>query len=277
MEIDSASESLPWKGSLSFSGAYRQNSRIQVDGLAGTLQVEGTNTALEVKEGSIHLSRVAAQFGPYGLNGEGRTTIQGSLRLIFSDHQTGVFPKLTVRGEEIKYSLRKGAQRISGQTRAHFQMEGSLERPSVQGILETTRTVLELSPIKIAGLAGRLEFQGDLSRIAFPRVTVRAETLLWEKDGGPLLLNNPETKFRALLVTKEKRLALEEIFLQADPWGALEGALVFDPALGAAPMGSVRFRQFPLLRLINHLTSGPVQKDMEGWPVTGTLSWGREK
>jgi hypothetical protein len=72
-------------------------------------------------------------------------------------------------------------------------------------------------------------------------------------------------------------LTLEEIFLQADSWDALQGALVFDPALGAAPGGSVRFRQFPLLRLINLLTSGPVQKEMEGWPVTGTLSWGREK
>ena len=156
-------------------------------------------------------------------------------------------------------------------------MEGSWDRPSLQGMLETTRTVLDLSPVKIAGLAGRLEFKGDLSRVAFPRVTARAETLLWEKDGRPLLLNNPETKFRALLVTGKKRLALEEIFLRADPWGALQGALVFDPALGAAPGGSVQFREFPLLRLINLLTSGPVQKDMEGWPVTGTLSWGRGK
>jgi hypothetical protein len=277
MEIDSVSESLPWKGSLSFSGAYRHNGRIQVDGLAGTLQVKGTNTALEVKEGTIHFSQVAAQFGPYWLTGEGRTAVEGSWRLIFSDHQTGVFPRLTVRGEDIKVTLRKDAQRITGQTRVHFQMEGSLDRPSLQGFLETTRTVLELSPVKIAGLAGRLEFKGDLSRVVFPRITARAETLLWEKDGRPLLLNNPETKFRALLVTGEKRLVLEEIFLQADPWGALQGALVFDPALGASPGGSVRFRQFPLLGLINLLTSGPVQKEMESWPVTGTLSWGREK
>jgi hypothetical protein len=277
VEIDSVSESWPWKGSLSFSGAYRQNGRIQVDGLTGALQVEGTSTALEVKAGTIHFSQVAAQFGPYRLNGEGRTTVEGSLRLILSDHPTGVFPRLTVRGEDIKYTLRKDAQRITGQTRAHFQMEGAFDRPSLQGILETTRTVLELSPVKIAGLAGRLEFKGDLSRIVFPRVTVRAETLLWEKDGRPLLLNNPETKFSALLVTKEKRLALEEIFLQADPWGALQGALVFDPALGTLPGGSVRFRQFPLLGLINLLTSGPLQKEMESWPVTGTLSWGRGK
>ena len=101
MEIDSGSESLPWKGSLSFSGAYRQNGRIQVDGLAGTLRVEGTNTALEVKEGAVHFSQVAAQWGPYGLKVEGRTTVQGSLRLVFSDHQTGVFPRLMARGEEI--------------------------------------------------------------------------------------------------------------------------------------------------------------------------------
>ena len=156
-------------------------------------------------------------------------------------------------------------------------MGGSLDRPSLQGILETTRTVLELSPIKIAGLAGRLEFKGDLSRVAFSQITARADTLLWEKEGRPLFLNNPETTFSALLVPGKKRLALEAIFLQADAWGALQGDLVFDPSLGAAPVGSVRFKHFPLLRLINLLTSGPVQKDMESWPVTGTLSWGRGK
>ncbi len=64
MEINSVSESLSWKGSLSFSGAYRETGRIRVDGLAGTLRVEGTNTALEVKEGTIHFSQVAAQSGP---------------------------------------------------------------------------------------------------------------------------------------------------------------------------------------------------------------------
>jgi hypothetical protein len=275
LEINPVSESLSWKGSLSFSGAYRETGRIRFDGLAGTLGVEGTNTTLEVREGTIHLSQVEAQSGPYWLKGEGRTTVQGSLRLILSDHQTGVFPRLTVRGEDIKYTLGKDTHRITGQIRAYFQMDGSLDRPSLRGILETTRTELELSPVKIAGLAGRLEFKGDLSRVDFPRVTARAETLLWEKDGRPLLLNNPETKFSALLVPGKKRLALEGIFLQADPWGALQGALVFDPSLGAAPVGSVRFRQFPLLRLINLLTSGPVQKEMEGWPVTGTLSWER--
>ena len=277
LDINSVSESLPWTGNLSLSGTYRESGRIRVDGLAGTLRVEGTNTALEVKEGSIHFSRVEAQSGPYGLKGEGRTMVQGSLRLILSDHQTEVFPKLTVRGEEVEYTLQKGAQRISGQARGQVQMEGSSDRPSLQGFLETTRTVLELSPIKIAGLEGRLEFKGGMAQVAFPRVTARAETFLWEKDGRPLLLNNPETKFSALLVPGKKRLTLEEIFLQADSWDALQGALVFDPTLGAAPGGSVRFRQFPLLRLINLLTSGPVQKEIEGWPVTGTLSWGRGK
>ena len=62
--------------------------------------------------------------------------------------------------------------------------------------------------------------------------------------------------------------------MQADPWGALQGGLVFDPTLGAAPGGSVRFKQFPLLRLINLLNSGPVQQEIEGWPVTGTLFLG---
>ena len=277
MEITSVSESLSWKGSLSFSGAYRQSGRIRVEGLAGTLRVEGTDTALELKEGTIHFSQVEAQSGPYWLQGEGRTTVQGSLRLILSDHQTGVFPKLTVRGEEVNYTLRKDAQRITGQARGQVQIEGSLERPTLQGLLETTRTLLELSPIRISGLEGRLEFRGRLSRVDFPRVTVRAETFLWEKDGRPLFLSNPETKFSALLLPGKKSLALEEIFLRADPWGALQGALVFDPALGAAPMGSVRFRVFPLLSLINLLTSGPVQKEMEDWPLSGTISWERGK
>ncbi len=277
LEVNSVSDSLPWKGNLSFSGTYRESGRIRVDGLAGTLQVEGTNTALEVKEGSIHFSQMEAQSGPYGLKGEGRTTVQGSLRLVLSDHRTEVFPKLTVRGEEVAYTLQKGPQRISGRARGQVQIEGSLDRPSLQGLLETTRTLLELSPIKIAGLEGRLEFKGGLAQLAFPRVTARAETFLWEKDGRPLLLNNPETKFRALLIPGKKKLTVEEIFLHADSWDALQGALVFDPALGAAPGGSVRFRQFPLLRLINLLTSGPVQKEMEGWPVTGTISWGRGK
>ena len=244
MELDSVSESLSWKGSLSFSGAYRQPDRLRVDGLAGTLRVEGTNTVLEVKEGTVHFSQMALQSGPYWLTGEGPTTVQGSLRLIFSNHQTEVFPRLTVRGEEIHYTLGKGTQRITGQTRVHFQMGGSLDRPSLQGILETTRTVLELSPIKIAGLAGRLEFKGDLSRVAFSQVTARADSLLWEREGHPLFLNNPETTFSALLVPGKKRLALKAIFFQADPWGALQGDLVFDPSLGAAPVGSVRFKRF---------------------------------
>ena len=64
LEINPVSESLSWEGSLSFSGAYQETGRIRVDGLAGTLQVEGTNTALEVKEGTIHFSQVAAQSGP---------------------------------------------------------------------------------------------------------------------------------------------------------------------------------------------------------------------
>ena len=210
LEINSVWESLSWKGSLSFSGAYRENDRIRVDGLSGTLQVEGTPAALEVREGTIRFSQVAAQSGPYELEVKGRTTVQGSLRLNRSDHQTGIFPKVTVRGEEVLFALRNGPQRITGQARAHFQMEGSLDRPSLQGILETTRTVLELSPIRITGLTGRLEFKGGLSRVAFPRVTARAETLLWEKDGRPLLLNNPETTFSALFVTGEKKLALEK-------------------------------------------------------------------
>ena len=277
LDINSVSEPLSWEGSLSFSGAYRETGRIRVDGLAGSLQVEGTNTALEVKEGTIHFSQVEAQSGPYWLKGEGRTTVQGSLRLILSDHQTGVFPKLMLRGEEINYTLRKGAHRITGQTRAHFQIEGSLDRPSLQGILETTRTVLELKDIRIAGLEGQLELKGGTTQISFPRVAVRAETLLWDGGERPLLLIHPEMEFKAVLIPKKKRVELEEILLKANSWGALQGTLVFDPALGAAPVGAARFTKFPLIRLINLMTSGTVQKEMEGWPLSGTLSWERGK
>jgi hypothetical protein len=277
LEISPGAEPLFWTGNLSFSGAYWQPDRVRLEGLSGTLWAEGTPTALEVKEGRIHFSRVEAASGSYFFKGEGPATVRGSLRLILADHQTRLFPKLTAQGEGIHYILKEESRRITGQARGRVQMEGSLERPVLQGFLEITRTELELNPIKIAGLEGRLEFKGGLAQVAFPRVSARAETFLWEKSGRPLLFNFPETKFTALLIPGKKRLALEEIFLQAAPWGALQGALVFDPALGAAPGGSVRFRQFPLLGLLNLLTSGPVQKEMEDWPVTGTLSWGREK
>ena len=277
MEISPASEPLTYTGSLAFSGAYQQPHRVRLEGLSGTLRVEGTPATLEVKEGIVHVSQVEAASGGYLFKGEGPATVRGSLRLIRADSQTRVFPKLTVRGEEILYRLGKDGRQITGQARGLVQVEGSLEQPALQGLLETSRTALELSPIKVAGLEGRLEFKGDLTRVAFPKVIARAETFLWEKDGHPLLLDHPETKFRALFIPGKRRWAFEEIFLQAEPWGALQGALVFDPALGAAPDGSVRFRRFPLLRMINLLTSGPVQKEMESWPVTGTVAWGREK
>ena len=80
-----------------------------------------------------------------------------------------------------------------------------------------------------------------------------------------------------MVIPKENRVELEEILLKADSWGALQGTLVFDPALGAAPVGEACFTKFPLIRLINLLASVPVQKETEGWPLSGTLFWERGK
>ena len=277
MEISHESEPFLWKGNLVFSGAYRESDRVRVEGLAGSLQMEGSPAALEIKEGDIHFSRVEAISGSYLFKGEGPATVRGALRLVFSDHQTRLLPQLTVGGEGIHYILKKDARQLFGQARGQVRIEGSGDRPALQGLLEISRTSLELDDIKIAGLEARLEFKGEGARVAFPRVTARAETFLWDREGSPLLLRDPETEFRALFVPGENRWRLKEILLRSEPWGALQGALVFDPALGAASGGSVRFSQFPLIRLINLLTSAPVQKEMESWPITGTLSWGREK
>jgi hypothetical protein len=193
LEISPDSESLGWRGNLAFSGVYQETDRIRVEGLGGSLRVEGTPTGLEVKEGIVHFSQMETVSGSYSIKGEGPTTVLGSLRLIFSDSRTRVFPHLTVRGEGIHYTLKKDARQIFGQARGQVQIEGSWDQPAWQGHLETTRTSLELDDIRIAGLDARLEFKGGMARITFPRVTARAETLLWQKGGRPLLFHNPET------------------------------------------------------------------------------------